>query len=278
MATRNNILPLLIKSKAHTNCELYKFRYADICKRFIFPWSKITVFFFLFWMMFSFESAGQITSGKILFERKTNLYKRFKNEDWVTNWVKESDKTKVDEFEMFFNDSLTAFKPKESEEKENYSWMTSKNSVYQNLNRNSRYSIKDIWRNLIPISDSLFVRKWKITDSKRNISGYSCRKAIWEQNDSTRIYAWYCTEISVSAGPESFIGLPGMILGLATEDGGVIYFAKSVEQGQQDLNNLLPPKTKDKVLTSAELRSQLKKQYGKEEWSKEWLRNIFDNW
>jgi GLPGLI family protein len=232
----------------------------------------------LFALLFSLEGAAQITSGKIIFERKTNLYKRFKNEDWVTNWVKESDKTKVDDFEMYFNDSLTAFKPVESEEKENYSWMTSKNAVYQNLNANSRYTIKDIWRNLIPITDSLYVRKWKITDSKRSIGGFSCRKAIWEQNDSTRIYAWYCNEISVSAGPESFIGLPGMILGLATEDGGVIYFAKSVEQGAQDMNNLLPPKTKDKIMTSAELRSTLQKQYGKEKWAKEWLKNIFDTW
>ena len=240
--------------------------------------SKIAAATLILSTIFTAAAEAQITSGKILFERKTNLYKRFKNEDWVTNWVKEADKTKVDEFEMYFNDSLTAFKPVESEEKESYSWMTSKNSVYQNLNTNSRYSIKDIWRNLIPISDSLYQRKWKITDSKRTISGYSCRKAIWEQNDSTRIYAWYCNEISVSAGPESFIGLPGMILGLATEDGGVIYFAKNVQQGQQDMNNLIPPKTKEKVLPSAELRSQLKKQYGKEEWSKEWLRNIFDNW
>jgi len=236
------------------------------------------VAFFLLSLFITIQCAAQITSGKILFERKTNLYKRFKNQDWVTNWVKESDKTKVDEFEMYFNDSLTAFKPVESEEKENYSWMTSKNAVYQNLNANSRYSIKDIWRNLIPISDSLKIRKWKITDSKRSIGGFSCRKAIWEQDDTTRIYAWYCNEISVSAGPESFCGLPGMILGLATEDGGVIYFAKSVEQGPQDLNNLLPPKTKDKVLPSAELKRQLQKQYGKEEWSKEWLRNIFDSW
>src|SRR6187401_3039765 len=90
----------------------------------------------LFSLFISIQCIGQITSGKILFERKTNLYKRFRNEDWVTNWVKESDKTKVDEFEMYFNDSLTAFKPVDSEEKENYSWMTSKNSVYQNLNAN----------------------------------------------------------------------------------------------------------------------------------------------
>lgn len=224
------------------------------------------------------SATAQITSGKILFERKTNLYKRFKNEDWVTNWVKESDKTKVDEFELYFNDSLTAFKPVESEEKENYSWMTSKNSVYQNLNAGTRYSVKDIWRNLIHISDSLYVRKWKITDSKRNIGGFSCRKAIWEQNDTTRIYAWYCNEISVSAGPESFSGLPGMILGLATEDGGVIYFAKTIVPGTQEPTALLPPRTKEKVYPSSELRAKLQKEYGKEKWSKEWLRNIFDNW
>jgi GLPGLI family protein len=213
-----------------------------------------------------------------LFERKTNLYKRFKNADWITNWIKESDRTKVDEFELYFNDSLTAFKPKESEEKENYSWMTSKNSVFLNLNAKTKYSIKDIWRNMIPLNDSLPVRKWKITDSKRNIGGYMCRKAIWEQNDTTRIYAWYCNEISVSAGPESFTGLPGMILGLATEDGGVIYFAKTVEPGPQDANSLLPPKTKDKVYSSPELRAKLQKEYGKEKWSKEWLANIFDIW
>lgn len=222
--------------------------------------------------------SAQITSGKILFERKTNLYKRFKNADWITNWVKEADRTKVDEFELYFNDSLTAFKPKESEEKENYSWMTSKNSVFLNLNSQTKYSIKDIWRNLVHLNDTLQVRQWKITDSKRSISGFMCRKAIWEQNDTTRIYAWYCNEISVSAGPESFCGLPGMILGLATEDGGVIYFAKNVEPGPQSVVELLPPKTKDKVYTSHELRAKLYKEYGKEKWSKEWLSNIFDNW
>src|SRR5262245_6950669 len=60
---------------------------------------KVTLF--LACLFFVASARAQITSGKILFERKTNLYKRFKNADWVTNWVKESDKTKVDEFEMF---------------------------------------------------------------------------------------------------------------------------------------------------------------------------------
>src|SRR5437870_3964369 len=85
-------------------------------------------------LLLAYSVSAQITSGRIVFERKTNLYKQFKNEDWVKDWVKESDHTKTDEFELFFNDSLSAFKPVESEEKESYSWLTNKNAVYQNLN------------------------------------------------------------------------------------------------------------------------------------------------
>ncbi|MCX6292662.1 MAG: hypothetical protein NT126_13025 [Bacteroidetes bacterium] len=47
--------------------------------------------------------------------------------------------------------------------------------------------------------------------------------------------------LSSGFGPESFVGLPGAILGLATEDGSVIYFAKNVEAVKQELNNLFPP-------------------------------------
>jgi GLPGLI family protein len=239
---------------------------------------KLQIRILLIIVLLSGSVSAQITSGKILFERKTNLYKRFKNEDWVTNWVKESDKTKVDEFELYFNDSLASFRPKENDEKENYSWMTSKSSTYQDVNANITYAIKDIWGNKVIFTDTLHRRKWKITDSNRNIAGYNCRKAIWMQNDTTRIYAWYCNEISSGFGPESFCGLPGMILGLATEDGGVIYFAKTIEQGKQDINLLVPPKTKEKIFTAKELKAKFQKEYGKEKWSKEWITNIFDIW
>ena len=100
---------------------------------------------FLIAIILSCSVSAQITSGKISFERKTNLYKRYKNDDWITDFVKESDKTKVDEFELYFNDTLAVFKPKESDEKENYSWLTSKSSVYQDVINNVTYAIKDIW-------------------------------------------------------------------------------------------------------------------------------------
>lgn len=221
---------------------------------------------------------SQINYGKITYERKTNLYKKFKNNRDVKEWLKEEDKNKVDVFELYFNDSLSLFKPQESDLVERMSWATTKNIVYQNFNSNNRFTEKKIWGEQFFISDTLRTFNWKIIDSKRNICGYQCRKAIWQANDSTRIYAWFCTEIIPSIGPESFVGLPGAILGLATEDGGVIYFAKSIEIAKPDIAILLQKKSKQKIYKSAELKAQLEKEFGKEKWGKAMIYNNFEIW
>ncbi len=220
------------------------------------------------------ELLGQITSGKIVFERKTNLYKKFKDDN-VREWLKDEDKSKVDFFELYFNDSLSVFKPQESDLKEQMSWATSKNTIYQNFENKSTLSIKSVWGEALYLEDTLKIREWKITDSKRIISGYNCRKAIWKMNDSTRIYAWYTDDIISSVGPESFCGLPGAILGLATEDGGVIYFAKSIEVIKPELAILIAKKEKNKIYTSTELKTKLEKDFGKYSWGKTMIKELF---
>lgn len=221
---------------------------------------------------------GQISYGKITYERKTNLYKKFKNNGDVKEWLKEEDKNKVDVFELYFNDTLSVFKPQESDLVERMSWATSKNVVYQDYRRNTRLTEKTIWGEKFLVQDSVRQFTWKITDSKRKICGYQCRKAIWTANDSTRLYAWYCNEIMPSIGPESFVGLPGTILGLATEDGGVIYFAKSVEVLKPDAAALIPKKSKLKLYTVAQVISILEQQWGKEKWLKTMIHNNFGIW
>ncbi len=217
---------------------------------------------------------SQITEGKIVYERKTNLYKKFKDDD-VKEWLKEEDKNKVDVFELYFNDSNSVFKPQESDLKERMSWATSKSIVYQNVKSQKQLSVKSVWGEQLYVEDSISKRVWKITDNKRVISGYSCRKAIWQKNDSTRLYAWYTDEIVPTVGPESFNGLPGAILGLATEDGGVIYFAKSVEVIKTDFSTVIPKKGKNKIYTTVELRGKLEKDFGKNPWGKAMIKELF---
>lgn len=218
---------------------------------------------------------AQITGAKITFERKTNLYKKLKGN--VENWLKEEEKIKIDYFELYINDTCSIFKPQESDLKENMSWATSKNVVLQNFNLNTRYVIKTMWGEELHLTDSMFKRQWQITESSRKIAGYACRKAIWQANDSTRIYAWFSYDIIPSTGPESFNGLPGTILGLATEDGGVVYFAKKVEILSPTPATFILPKKK-KIYTIPELKAQMEKQYGKEKWFKGMINEQFGIW
>ena len=180
---------------------------------------------------FSATSMAQITSGRIVFERKTNLHKLYKDNDRVKRFLKEDVKWKIEDFELYFNDSLSAFTPIESDEPEQgfMKFLTTHNKIYSNTSANQKIAVLDLWGTETIVKDSLTQRTWKITESKRNIAGYLCRKAMWEMNDSTRVYAWFSTDLVPSIGPEGFSGLPGAVLGLATEDGSIIYFAKEVK-------------------------------------------------
>lgn len=229
----------------------------------------------LFLVLFMLNSNAQITYGKVTYERKTNLYKRMKHWEDVKEWIKEADKVKVEDFELTFNDSTACFKPVETEERDNFEWATNRNTTFQFKASDTKVTFKKIWGEEFMLRDSLVKRKWKITDGQRNIAGYNCRKAIWVENDSSRVYAWYADEIIPGFGPESFNGLPGLILGLATEDGGTIYFAKKVEIIQPKAEAFLLPKTKKKPMKTTEFKDQLVKQYGKEKWGKAMILNNF---
>lgn len=221
----------------------------------------------LFVLLFACNLVAQNTSIKILFERKTNLFKKYKGER-TRDWLKEENKIKTDMFELIVSDSLSVFKPQESEIREQMDWLTQKNTTYQNLNNKTRFLIKNMWGEALFLKDSLINRNWKITDGTRKIAGYTCRKAIWQANDSTKIYAWFSYDLTPTVGPESYTGLPGLILGVATEDGGVIYFAKKIElQALVSVSDFQFPKKK-KVKTVAEVKLDMESRFGKEKWFK----------
>lgn len=221
---------------------------------------------------------GQIiSSGKIVFERKTNLEKKFKDSPMGGRMMKDLQnvKSKIDVFEMYFNDTCSIFKPKISDDPDPLVWATTHNTIYQNEIRQNRMIVLNIMGQEIFISDSIQHRNWKVTESTRKIAGYNCKKAIWQKDDSTRIYAWFSVEIVPSIGPEGFCGLPGAILGLATEDGGIIYFAKSVEVIPTKTEDYITnPKKKD-VYTLKEFKAKMLSEYANNPWGKRMFTDLF---
>jgi len=220
--------------------------------------------------IFTFAVSGysQITAGRIVFERKTNLKKKFGDDDRMKRFITDDNKIKVDEFELIFDEGKSAFIPIESEEVEAgfMKYLTSQNHVYQDLNKNEKLTVLDLWGSETFLKAPLEGRAWKVTESKRSIAGHLCRKAIWEKNDSTRIYAWFAPNIVPSIGPEGFDGLPGTILGLATEDGGVIYFATEVKALVPNAARLIRDPGKNDVYSKEELRTILEEKMG--QWMK----------
>ena len=140
-----------------------------------------------------------ITEGRILFERKTNLQKKFKNDDRVKRWLGDS-KQKIDQFELLFNDTISIFRPVYNDEPDKYKWATSQSTVVQNFNTDEKIIVLDVVGQEIIVRDSNDVRAWKVTESKRKIGNYNCRKAIYQKDDSTRIYAWYSVDVVPAIG------------------------------------------------------------------------------
>jgi GLPGLI family protein len=215
-----------------------------------------------------------ISSGKIIFERRTNLEKRF-NDQRMKRFVTEANKIRIESFQLAFNDTSSYFAVVPSNEPEEMAWLTTKNAYYQNLNKSSQLMMLAVFGQNVYVQDSLPQRTWKITDGKRTICGYECRKAIYQKNDSTRLYAWYSPLLTPSVGPEGFCGLPGTILGLATEDGGIVYFAKKIELSEPKKEELLLNPGKNKVFTIAELRQKIEKEYGSTPWGKSLFNDLF---
>jgi len=218
-------------------------------------------------------SVGQITEGKITYERKTNLEKKF-TDKMMSQWLQGA-KSKTENFELYFNDTCSLFMPEPSDVVDQLSWATTKNVVYQVPTRDYRLTVYSFFMDQIFIEDSLYKRQWKITGSTRNIGGYECRKAVWQKNDSLRIYAWYADELIPSIGPESFVGLPGTILGLATEDGGVVYFAKKIEATVPEFKTKIPEIKKNKLTTEEALREKFAKEFAQYPWAKSALDDLF---
>ncbi len=197
----------------------------------------------------SYTSIAQnsaMTSGEILYERRTNLEKRYEGMDqnrWMRGDLK---KPMVEEFKLYFTDSTALFKPILPEVPDEREWATMKNTTYQNLSNGTLEQEFSFWGTKVYMKDSLKKRDWIITGNSREIAGYKCRQAMWEANDSTNIYAWYADELIASFGPETFNGLPGVMLGLAIEDGGVVYFAKEVKPLSTNIQKEVPKgKAKD---------------------------------
>lgn len=226
-------------------------------------------------IIFGSISVAQIQEGKIVFERKTNLFKKYETES-TQNYIGESNKYRSELFILYFNDSTSVFLFDENQPRDSkLEWTTERNTVIQDLSQNINRSTLSLWGTPFNIKDSLVQREWKFTDKWRTICNIECMQAMYEVDDSTRIYAWFTSSITPNVGPESYCGLPGAILGLATEDGSVTYFAKTIEERAIDFEEITPRFNDKKARTRKEVIEKARQDFRHQKDMEKYLKRIF---
>lgn len=135
------------------------------------------------------------------------------------------------------------------------------NTIYTDLNTGLSTCQKEVYGDKLLISDTARVIQWKITSETREIAGYQCRRANAIIMDSIYVVAFYTDQIHVSGGPESFTGLPGMILGVALPHDNATWFATSVDLTSVPATGIVAPK-KGKEMKTVEMREKIKSVWG----------------
>jgi GLPGLI family protein len=221
--------------------------------------------------LISAQHAHFTTSGTIEFDKSVNVYglmtKQINKDNEVFTvpaleaYKKNNPQFKVLKSILSFSDNKTLYTPVPTDNPPNSFFgggpmVNQGNTVYTDLLTSTEISQKEVFEETFLLKDSTRKTKWKITDETRAIAGYNCRRANAIILDSIYVVAFYTTEIPVSGGPESFCGLPGMILGVALPHENVTWFATKVTDMTLAPNKMMPPK-KGKPVDEKSFRAKL---------------------
>ena len=218
------------------------------------------------------QHARFTTEGTIEYEKKVNVPAIIKklinkdNESYLTtayeDYKKNQPQFKVLKSTLNFADNKTLFVPIiESTVPSdgffsNLPAVIQNNTIYTDLQTSNFIMQKKVFEETFLVKDSTRKINWKITSETKEIAGYTCRRANALILDSVYVVAFYTDKISVSGGPESFSGLPGMILGVALPHENITWFATSVVDKPISPGIMKAP-VKGKVKTNKELKETL---------------------
>jgi len=228
------------------------------------------------------QNSHFVQNGIIEFEKRSNMHAIAKkkinkdNESWYgpafDQLKKNTPQFRVAKSSLSFNKDKSLYKWTSTEETIPNNWLARdlfadlRNTIATDFNTQTSITDKKVYEDTYLVKDSVRKINWKITDETREIAGYECRRANAIIMDSIYVVAYYANQIAVSGGPESFTGLPGMILGLALPHDNMTWFATKVTEVTVPEKDLLPPvkgkPTTNKGLT--DIVTKALKNYGPE--------------
>jgi GLPGLI family protein len=208
---------------------------------------------------------AQLKEGKIVYEQKIDLHRRMQDEQ-MKSMVPQF---RTSTFELNFADNQSMYKMQEEEP--DITANTGNGGIvmrfgganteyYKNFITKKQVEKRELGDKDYIIEDSLRQINWKLINEAKTILGYHCKKATGKTERGSDVEAWYTEEIPFSSGPETFNGLPGMILQADINKEEFVITAVGLEKSA-DKKELKAP-SKGKKITPADFAIKQKELFG----------------
>lgn len=135
--------------------------------------------------------------------------------------------------------------------------------TYRNTKTKVSKESEDLFGKEFLIVDEPETRDWKILNEFKQIGQYECQKAVFESTttqitldsenedevvekiDTIQVVAWFAPSIPVSHGPDSYWGLPGLIL--EVKNGNFSILCTKVAMNSDEIGEIEVPKKGKKI-------------------------------
>lgn len=221
-------------------------------------------------------SGQQPLAGTVIYDRKVDWIKLITTASWLSKeekdresqiWKNDSDFKRNMVLKFKNNKShYTHENEMQSNEDGTYSWKNDDFTILRDFDANTLLEIQETLQKKYIIEDSLKAPNWKIHNEIKEVAGYICMKAsTYDSLKKFRIEAWFTTDITISAGPELYYGLPGLILEINVQDGIVQLTATSVKLDDKIEIPALPKKLKGKRINLVTFNNLIKEHLKQQE-------------
>jgi len=206
------------------------------------------------------NSFAQVKEGKLIFERKINMYKMITDPEMRARIPE----FRTEKFELLFNEQASMFKTIPEEEAPDpfansgggggggarFAFRMPETATYTDIPNQMQYEARSLFEKDFLIIDSLKPNNWKLSEETKTIAKFVCKKATTmivpqqmnmrfgggrnRNNQDTaapvkpkeiELVVWYTESIAVSVGPDAYAGLPGAILQVDSDNGGNVITA-----------------------------------------------------
>ncbi|MFC5411332.1 GLPGLI family protein [Larkinella bovis] len=209
------------------------------------------------------QAVAQKMEGMVTYDRTQDYVKIMSRMTFLSLDQKERMKatnknysSKPTQMVLYFNEDQSLYTNAEEYWRSDNGQWSYRNSDYiirRDFKQETKSDVIEMLGRTYLIDDSLQTPKWKILNQLKDIAGHICMKAETEDPiKQQKVVAWFAQDIPVSAGPEQYFGLPGLILELDLNDGDAVVTAVKIEMKDVSKELTANKKIKGKKIKTAD--------------------------